>query len=150
MKVSSMEQKSVARVMVCLGRAVAALAAQQSGGDAELLRQIDKMWEAARELVALNPMSQAGLYQMTVLAPTAKERWEEGEKAARTLLDNLGEFESQRERVAMETAARRTLGWVAMMQKKPVKAEEEFMALLKANPSAGGQISYWLGTSMVA
>jgi len=129
----------------------------------ENLRQTDKMWEAARELVQLNPKSQKGLHSMTVLAVTAPERWEEGEKAAGALLANLGGFfgaeqrppgtspaRFQQEKVAMETAARRTLGWVAMMQKESVKAEEEFTALLKANPGAGGQISYWLATAMLA
>jgi len=130
------------------------------------LRQGDKMWEATRDLLAMNPKSLPGLFFMTTLTISlnnpAPERLEAGEKAARGLIDNLGTFfdpakkpagasDSQlaAERLQMETTARKTLGWIAMTRKDNEKAEKEFTDLLKANPNAGGQISYWLGTVML-
>jgi len=131
------------------------------------LRQGDKMWEATRDLLALNPKSLPGLFFMTTLTTSlnnpAPERLEAGEKAARGLLDHMGEFfdpakkpaatpeaQFQQEKLSMETTARRTLGWIAMTRKDNEKAEQEFSDLLKVNPKAGGQISYWLGTVMLA
>jgi TolA-binding protein len=131
------------------------------------LRQGDKMWEATRDLLAMNPKSLPGLFFMTTLTTslnnTAPERLDAGEKAARGLLENLDTFfdpakkpatttdaQFQQEKLAMETTARKTLGWIAMQRKENEKAEKEFTDLLKANPKAGGQISYWLGTVMLA
>lgn len=131
------------------------------------LRQGDKMWEATRDLLALNPQSLPGLFFMTTLTTSLNksepERLEAGEKAARGLLERLPTFfdpakkppttpeaQFQQEKLSMETTARRTLGWIAMTRKDNEKAEQEFSDLLKANPRAGGQISYWLGTVMLA
>ena len=45
--------------------------------------------------------------------------------------------------------AQNTLGYVAMTQKNNAKAEEEFTKSLKSNPNQG-QVSYWLGSSILA
>lgn len=126
------------------------------------LRQADNMWNTSVELLQMNPSSVPALFFLTSLTTstgnTTAERLDTGEKAARGLLGKLDEIiaksnaaedQKKRERLGMETMARRTIGWIAMTKKDFEKCEQEFTDLVKVHPNSG-QVAYWLGSCIVA
>jgi len=126
------------------------------------LRQGEKMWEAAKELVTINPKSLPGWFYLTSLALSLKnpatDRLEIGEKAARTLMPlleeayapakrppNVQEKDFENEKNSSKLIAFKTLGWIEMTRKNYEKAEQEFVAFLKQKPNSG-EVTYWLAT----
>jgi hypothetical protein len=126
------------------------------------IRQGDNMWNASVELLNMNPSSVPALFFLTSLTTslgnTSADRLSTGEKAARGLLGKLDEIisksnaqeeQKKKERLGMETMARRTVGWISMTRKEFEKCEQEFTDLIKVNANSG-QVAYWLGSCMVA
>ncbi len=130
-------------------------------GTYQKLGKADEMWSSAVDLLNMNPASLAALYYLTSLtvnpAKTEANRLDVGEKAARGLLGKLDDFfaksnasedQKKKERLAMETMARRSIGWIQYTRKDWEKAEQEFVGLIKVNPNSG-QVAYWLGDTIV-
>ncbi len=132
---------------------------QQLGQGANLL-------QAAKDLLAADPKNMLGLSWVNVLtvsmANTSPEALDAGEKAANSVLSNLDTLFAadkkpenvddaawKTQRTQMEALAHTTLGWVAMQRKDYELAEKEFTTVLGLKP-ANGQVSYWLGTSVLA
>lgn len=126
------------------------------------LNRAQDMWNAATELLKVNPDNIQGLYYITSLtvsmADTSPERLAMGEKCARALLDkiktlpkpeNLSDADWQKQKTAIEIVGYTTLGWVAMNRKNHTEAENYFREVLKRNPR-NAQVSYWLGTVILA
>ena len=121
---------------------------------------------SAKQLVADNPKDFTGLYFLTMLTLQAADispaALDDSEKAANGLLGALDDqFAAAKKPVQVtaedwakarsdtEALAHTTLGWVVMQRKDNVKAEQEFTKSLQLSP-ASGQVSYWLGTVIVA
>lgn len=135
---------------------------QQSG-------QPQKMVETAKEMLTNDPKDFQALYWLTFLTPTlttggppSADTLDMGEKAATSLTANLDETFSAAKKPAstsdadwkkarndMEALAHKTLGWTAMQRKDNAKAEDEFTKSLQLNSNAG-EVSYWLGTVILA
>lgn len=130
------------------------------------LNQGAKVLETAKEMVAQNPQSGPGLLWinlMTVsLNDTSPDALNTGEQAARSLLANLdtifaaekkpaqmNDEQWKKEKTNVHAIAQTTLGWVAWQRKNFEVAEQEFTKSLELNP-ANGQVSYWLGTVILA
>jgi len=130
------------------------------------LGQAPKIMESAKNIIAIDPQNLTALYWMayltTSLNNTSPEALDTGTKAGNALLAALptafapakkpaGTTDEQwtKARTDMEALAHKTLGWVAMIQKNGPVAQEQFMKSLQNNPSAG-EISYWLGQTIVA
>lgn len=120
-----------------------------------------RMMDTARAMLADQPKNPIGLYWYTILSPESTtptpEILDGAEKAANSLLAALSQqFEATRkpaalsgeqwetQRVAVENAAHRTLGWVAWQRGDFAKAGEEFSGLLKKD-SQNSEITFWLG-----
>lgn len=121
---------------------------------------------SAKDLVALDPKDFTALYYMTLLTlqalDTSPGALDDSEKAANGLIGALdAQFAAAKKPAAVsdadwakarsdtEALAHTTLGWVAMQRKDNAKAEAEFTKSLQMNPAAG-QVSYWLGTVILA
>jgi hypothetical protein len=121
---------------------------------------------SAKDLVALDPKDFTGLYYMTYLTlqalDTSPGALDDSEKAANGLIGALNDkfaaankpatasdADWTKARNETEALAHTTLGWVALQRKDNAKAEEEFTKSLQLNPGAG-QVSYWLGTAILA
>lgn len=130
------------------------------------LGQAPKILESAKNIVAIDPQNLTALYWMsyltTSLNDTSPGALDTGEKAATALLGALdttfapakkpaGTTDEQwgKARSDMEALGNKTLGWVAMIRKDGAKAQEYLIKSLEKNPSAG-EISYWLGQTIVA
>ncbi len=125
-----------------------------------------KMVETANQMLALNPKDVQALYWICTLATTHANPTEQdfgtAEKAANTLLgvvpetfaadkrpQSTSEADWTKARNDMGALAHKTLGWVAMQRKNNAKAEEHFQQSLELN-AAAGEVSYWLGTVVIA
>jgi hypothetical protein len=126
-----------------------------------------KAAEAAKELLAKVPGDFTALYtiasQTPFLEKTAEADWAEGEKAAQALVGGAiqKQFEASNKPPAVTQeqwdnakqqtigTVHQTLGWVAMQRQNHVKAEQEFLKSIEANPNSG-QVSYWLGQEVLA
>jgi hypothetical protein len=121
---------------------------------------------SAKQLVADNPKDFTGLYFLTMLTLQAADigagALDDSEKAANGLLGALDDqFAAAKKPVQVtaedwakarsdtEALAHTTLGWVVMQRKDNAKAEQEFTKSLQLSP-ASGQVSYWLGTVILA
>lgn len=121
---------------------------------------------SAKQLVTDNPKDFTGLYYITLLTLQAQDTspgaLDDSEKAANGLLGALDDQFAAAKKPAQvsdpdwakarsdtEAMAHTTLGWVAMQQKDYPKAEQEFTKSLQLSP-ANGQVSYWLGTVILA
>ncbi len=126
------------------------------------LGRAKEMWDAAVQLLKINPENIQGLYYITSLtvsmADTSPDRLSMGQKCAHALLDklktlpkpqNLSDEDWQKQKSALEVVAYTTLGWVAMNRKNHAEAEKYFREVLHRNPR-NGQVSYWLGTVILA
>ena len=136
------------------------LAAYQAAG------QPAKMLDTAQEMLALNPKDVQATFWVCTLATAQPKPTEEHfamtEKAANSLLASVpetfaadkkpqatSEADWKKARIDMEALAHKTAGWVAMQRKDNVKAEEAFRKSLQLSPAAG-EVSYWLGTVIIA
>jgi hypothetical protein len=130
------------------------------------LGQAPKIMESAKNIIAIDPQNLTALYWMayltTSLNNTAPEALATGEQAGKALLGALdtafapakkpaGTADDQwaKARNDMEALGHKTLGWVAMIRKNGAEAQDHFLQSLQKNPSAG-EISYWLGQTIVA
>ncbi len=121
---------------------------------------------SAKQLLADNPKDFTGLYYVTLLTlqalDTSPGALDDSEKGAAGLIGALddqfaaakkpasvSDADWAKARSDTEAMAHTTLGWVAMQRKDNVKAEQEFTKSLQLSP-ASGQVSYWLGTVILA
>ena len=134
-------------------------------GAYQALGRAAEMLATAKELTTLDLKGVDGYYWICALtismANTSADALDTGEKAGKTLLANLDEAFAPAKKPAQEpdaqwTARRKsfemqahnTLGWVAMQRKSFEDAEKAFMKSLELVPN-NGQVSYWLGTSLL-
>ena len=130
------------------------------------LGQAPKILESAKNIIAIDPQNLTALYWMAYLTTsmnvTTPEALDTGEKAGNALLGALdtafapakkpagtGDDAWAKARTDMEALGNKTLGWVAMMRKNGAGAQDYFLKSLQKNPAAG-EISYWLGQTIVA
>ncbi len=122
------------------------------------LGQPAKMIDAAKEILAIEPKDITSLYWITFLTPTAgntsQDALDTAEKAARGLLvaekpANVKDEDWTKAKAQTDGTAYTTLGWIAMQRKANDVAEENFKKALAINPNAV-QVSYWLGTVILA
>jgi tetratricopeptide (TPR) repeat protein len=119
----------------------------------QALNQRDKMFDTAKELLALNPKSLKALYWISVLSvpgQTSPEGLDLAQKAANGLLDaekpaQVPQAQWDQSQAQMAVVAHRTLGWVAMQRKDYANAQKEFTAELKAHPGDSEAV-YWLAS----
>lgn len=127
----------------------------------EALSEKDKMFGTARQMLAAQADDPVGLYWMTVLAPQQErptpEVLEAGDQAGHKLLASVDKnFEAgrkpaavsdadwQKQRVAVEVLAHRTIGWVNWQRASLAPAEDEFTICLQKDPG-NAEISSWMG-----
>lgn len=132
----------------------------------QALNQPTKMVETAQAMLAINPKDVQALYWLCTLVPRAPKPNESdfsmAEKSAHGLLEAVEETFAPSKRPAttseadwnkakndMVALAHKTLGWVAMQRKNWEQAETEFQKSLAVAPNAG-EVSYWMGTVMIA
>jgi tetratricopeptide (TPR) repeat protein len=130
------------------------------------LGQAPKILESAEKIIAIDPQNLTALYWMAYLTTsmndTAEAALARGEKAANSLLGALDTAfaadkkpkettaeQWKKARTDMEALAHKTLGWVAMIRKNGDLAQEHFAKSLQLNPAAG-EVSYWMGQTIVA
>jgi tetratricopeptide (TPR) repeat protein len=100
------------------------------------------------------------LYFVTSLAmgKTDAARMADGEKAAKALItevtalkkpEAMAEGDWNKQRDGLLLLAKKTLGWIAMTRKDNAEAEKYLKEVLQLEPQ-NGQISYWLGSVMLA
>ncbi len=122
------------------------------------LGQPAKMIDTAKEILAVDPKDLQALYWITFLTPTignnSTDALDTAEKAANGLLAAekpaaVKDEDWTKAKAQTDAAAYTTLGWVAMQRKNNDVAEQNFKKALGINPNAG-QLSYWLGTVILA
>ena len=118
----------------------------------------DKMVDTAKEILAIEPKDITSLYWITFLTPTqgntSADALDTAEKAAKGLLTAekpaaVKDEDWTKAKSQTDAAAYTTLGWIAMQRKTNEVAEENFKKSLAINPTAV-QVSYWLGTAILA
>jgi len=124
------------------------------------LNQGEKMYQSAKEMLAMDPGNTFAMVWVTLLTEslknTAPDRLDFGEKTARSLIASLDKKPAEQteeqwkvNRVQLELAARRTLVFVAAARKDNDAVEREITTILKINPN-NGALSYQLGAALVA
>ena len=130
------------------------------------LNQPQQTIDKAKEILANDPTNFQALYFTTIMAtqitPPTPDLLDQAEKAANGLIGAIPtQFAAdkkppqvkpedwQKAQTDTDALAHTTLGWVAMNRKDYAKAEQEFTKSLQENPQAG-QVSYWLGTVVLA
>jgi hypothetical protein len=122
------------------------------------LGQAPKMLESAKQVVAIDPQNVTALYWIayltTSLNNTAPDALDAGEKAAQALINaqkpaTTSDADWAKAKQDLVALGHKTLGWVNMIRKNGPVAQQHFMESLKLNPNAG-EISYWLGQTIVA
>lgn len=125
------------------------------------LGKAKEMMDTAKAWVAANPKALTGWYWINLLTvsmnDTSPAALEQGEKAAKTLLEVSEEFFSparkpqqvtdeqwKQQKSSTEYVAYRTLGWVAMERQQYLDADKYFVEALKRNPN-DAQVSAWAG-----
>ncbi len=124
-------------------------------------KQFDKVLETGSEILEIDAKNLQTLVLMTSagmqLPKITPEQTALVQKAARALTTDLDSMKPagvaddawEKSKPEVLTLAHTTLGYLAMQQKQNAEAEKEFTAALKANPN-NGQVSYWLGTVILA
>ncbi len=113
--------------------------------------------EAAKQLLADDPKSFTAFYyimlftQPLYLANQSPDVLDQGEKAARAILDNINtpppnvtEEQWKTLRPQVEPLAHMNLGFIAMQRKNWDAAEAEYQKTLQMTPN-NGQVDYWMG-----
>lgn len=135
-------------------------------GAYQQLNRIPDLLATARSILEMQPkdirMLSTVAYYTTVLPKPSPDDLSAGQKAAQGVLElldaeftpekkpaNVTEADWKKSRVAAEAVSYRTLGWVAMQRKDHEAAEKAFTKTLELNPEQG-EVSYWLGTVIVA
>ncbi len=132
----------------------------------QLNRGNDLLNFCKNEVLSADPKDMTCLYWVSVLTvtltQTSPEALDYGEKAAKTMLENLNaafapekkpkemtDEQFKKQRLGVEAQGYLTIGWVNMQKKNNEAAEAAFINSLKAEPNAA-QVSYWLGTVILA
>lgn len=122
------------------------------------LGQAPKMLDTAKAVIAIDPTNLTALYWIayltTSLNNTAPAALDAGEKAGQALLNPTkpaatSDADWAKAKTDMQALGHKTIGWVNMMRKNGAAAQEHFVKALELNPSAG-EISYWLGQTIIA
>ncbi len=125
------------------------------------LNDAEKTYEAARNVLELDPKNVQGHYfitSMTMGRGTGASNLATGEKSAEALLSILAGMSKpekmsadawEKQKKDLTLLAHRTLGWIAMNRKNNLEAEKHFTEVLEIEPR-DGQVSYWLGTVILA
>ncbi|MGC9949681.1 MAG: hypothetical protein ABSF64_25215 [Bryobacteraceae bacterium] len=122
------------------------------------LGQPAKMIDTAKEILAIDPKDITSLYWITFLTPTlgntSPDALDTAEKAAQGLLAaekpaTAKDEDWAKAKPQTDGAAYTTLGWISMQRKNNELAEENFRKSLAISPNAV-QVSYWLGTVLLA
>lgn len=122
------------------------------------LGQAPKMLETAKSVIAIDPANLTALYWIayltTSLNNTAPEALDAGEKAGQALLNptkpaTTSDADWAKAKTDMQALGYKTIGWVNMMRKDGTAAQQNFLKALELNPNAG-EISYWLGQTIIA
>lgn len=129
------------------------------------LGKAKEMMDTAKAWVAFNPKALMGWYWINLLTvsmnDTSAPALEQGEKAAKTLLELCQEYfvpgkkpqqvtdeQWQQQKATTEYVAYRTLGWVMMERQQYLDADKYFIEALKRNPN-DAQVSAWAGRANV-
>lgn len=122
------------------------------------LGQAPKMLETAKQVIAIDATNLTALYWIayltTSLNNTAPDALDAGEKAGQALLDPVkpattSDADWAKAKTDMQALGYKTIGWVNMIRKNGPVAQENFLKALQMNPNAG-EISYWLGQTIIA
>ncbi|MGH9721996.1 MAG: tetratricopeptide repeat protein [Bryobacteraceae bacterium] len=116
------------------------------------LNQGAKLYETAKELLALDPANVQALYWLTLLTetmPPTPESLATGEKAAQGLLQakkpaNVTDANWEAAKKTTDVAAYKTLAFVASARKDLPGAEKQYAKVLEMNPNFA-EVSYKLG-----
>jgi Tfp pilus assembly protein PilF len=116
--------------------------------------QLQKMIDTAREMLAKDPKNVQALVAVVYFTPSlnnsSPEMLDLAEKASQGLLGAEKPAQtSDADWNNLKAFAHRTRGWAAMQRKSNEAAEQAFKESLKINPNSG-EVSYWLGTVMLA
>jgi len=120
------------------------------------LNQADRMLEAARELLTVNPKNPAGQYWACALVVSANSVKPEdlslAERSARGLLATerpagVSDEQWKQSKQQVDILAYRTLGWVALQRKDWTVAETNLTRELELN-TVDAQASLWLGSAI--
>jgi tetratricopeptide (TPR) repeat protein len=120
------------------------------------LNQADRMLEAARELLTVNPKNPAGQYWACALVVSTNSVKPEdlslAERSAQGLLATerpaqVTDEQWRQSKQQVDLMAYRTLGWVAVQRKNWTVAETNLTQELKLNP-LDAQASLWLGSAI--
>ncbi len=131
----------------------------------QALNQPKEIYAAAKEVLTIDAADPLALsmisYLTPVLANTAPDALETGEKAAQGILSQIGTiFDASKKPAQMndqqwaqqkdlaEAQSHKTLGWVAMVRKDAAAAQDHFTKSLEKN-AAQGDVSYWLGQTIM-
>jgi tetratricopeptide (TPR) repeat protein len=123
----------------------------------QALNQPAKMYEAAKEVLAIDPKEVNALGWVTALVPVlppTPDTLSNGEKAAKGLIDadkpeGVADAQWKTMKDAMTTTAHKTLGFVATQRNQPDVAEQEYGKTLQGDPTQA-QVAYDLGRSILA
>lgn len=116
------------------------------------------MLETAKSVIAIEPTNLTALYWIayltTSLNNTAPAALDAGEKAGQALLNPTkpaatSDADWAKAKTDMQALGHKTIGWVNMMRKNGSAAQEHFTKALELNPTAG-EVSYWLGQTIIA
>jgi tetratricopeptide (TPR) repeat protein len=124
--------------------------------------QLGKYQEAissAKELLAIDSKNITAMFYINNLTPVAyatnppADALDQAEKAANGLLAaempaNTKAEDWAKAKKGLDTAAHKTLGWVAWQRKNFDVAEQQFRQSLEMNPN-DGEASYWLGSALL-
>ncbi|MCP5118962.1 MAG: hypothetical protein GY953_49780 [bacterium] len=126
------------------------------------LKQGDKMYDAALELLKLNPKNFQGMYYITQLtvtsANTSADRLANGDKYARALLahiptmkkpDTVSAANWKKSLDDLKLTGETALAWVALTRKNNTEAEKRYRNVLGLKPS-NAQASYYLASVILA
>lgn len=115
---------------------------------------------AAKELLALDAKNITALFYINNLTPVAypanapADALDTAEKAANGLINAEQPAAAkpedwQKAKKDLDAAAHKTLGWIAWQRKNLDVAEQEFAKTIEINPQQG-EVSYWLGSALLA
>lgn len=122
------------------------------------------LFQASKDLLAIDPKSYFAMYYMTVLTESLNRKDAEGlatgQKAANSLIallpeqfdpakkpNNVTEAQWKEQRVSAELAAIKTLGWIELQKKNFKEAEKLYVKGLELSPGTA-QFSSLLGTAI--
>jgi len=127
----------------------------------QALNQPERVLETGSEILAADPKNLPAVYLMTAagtrLAKPTPQQLAIVEKAANSLTADLDSFKPAaasdadwaKNKPDLLSLGYMTLGWINMTRKENPAAEKNFVECLKVNPN-NGQVSYWLGSVIIA